>query len=93
MDSYSETHLDIVIWVGAAAQAQAHQDAAASQQKDSKENVDQGGGPEGIQVERLVTVHVRVRRVLLEVRPVDRVDPDITWRQEKGKERMKLCTK
>lgn len=52
-----ETHLDVVVWVGTAAQAEAHEDAAASQQEDGKQNVDQGGGPEGIQVERLVTVH------------------------------------
>lgn len=89
MDSYCgalvETHLDVVVWVGAATQAEAHEDAAASQQEDSKQNVDQRGGPEGIQVERLVTVHIWVCRVLLEVRPVDGVDPDITWPQEKHK--------
>lgn len=75
--------LNVVVWVGAAAHAETHEDAAATQQEDSKQNVDQGGGPEGIQVERLVTVHIWVGRVLLEVRLVDRVDPDVTWRQGK----------
>lgn len=74
------THLDVVVRVGAAAEAEAHEDAAAAQQEDSKQDVDQGGGPEGIQVEGLITVHIWVCRVLLEVRPVNRVDPDIPWR-------------
>lgn len=72
-------HLDIIVGVGATADTEAHEDTAASQQEDSKQNVDQGGGPEGIQVERLVTEHIWVDRVLLKVWLVDGIDPDITW--------------
>lgn len=53
----TETHLDVVVRVGLAAEAEAQEDAAAAQQEDSKQYVDQGGGPEGIQVEGLITVH------------------------------------
>lgn len=88
-----EIHLDVIVWVGAAAQAEAHQDTAASHQEDGKQDVDQGGGPEGIQVERLVTVHIWVCRVLLEVWPVDGVDPDIACRQENQKQKIEFCTK
>lgn len=47
---------NVVVWVGSTAQAKAEEDAEAANQEETQEDVEQGGGPEGKQVEGLVAV-------------------------------------
>lgn len=70
--------LDVVVGVGSAAHVEADQDTAAEQQEHTQEDVDQGGGPEGKQVESPVAVRVHIRRVPVVVGLVNGVDPHIT---------------
>lgn len=70
--------LDVVVGVGAAAQEEAEEDAAAAHQEQTQQDVDQGGGPEGEQVERLVAVGIQMCGVLVVVGLINRVDPHIT---------------
>lgn len=69
---------DVVVGVGSATQVEADEDAAAAEQEQAEEDVDQGGGPEGKQVQRPVAVGLHGCRVLVVVGLVNRVDPHIT---------------
>lgn len=71
-----------VVGIGPAAQEEADEDAAAAHEEHAQEDVDQGGGPEGEQVERPVAVGVRARRVLVVVGLVNGVDPHVTYTGE-----------
>lgn len=75
--------LDVVVGVGSAARVEADEDAAAGEHEQAQEDVDQGGGPEGEQVERPVAVRIHVRRVFVVVGLVDRVDPHVAWETRK----------
>lgn len=75
--------LNIVIGVSSATQKEAEEDAAATYYKQTQEDVDQGGGPEGKQVQRLVTVGIQSRCVLVVVRLVNGVDPHVTLGRKK----------
>lgn len=81
--SLTSLSLDIVVSVGSATQVEADEDEAAAYQEHTEEDVDEGGDPEGKQVERPVTVRIRSCCVLVEVWFVNRVDPHITWTEKK----------
>lgn len=70
--------LDIVDGVGSATQAEAAEDTAAAHQEQTQEDVDQGGGPEGKQVEGPVAVGIHISCILVVVRLINRVYPNIT---------------
>lgn len=70
--------LHVVVRVCSATQEEAEEDAAAREQKQSQEDVDQGGGPEGKQVQCPVAVRIHICRVLVVVGLINRVDPHIT---------------
>ena len=70
--------LDIVDWVGSATHAEAAEDTAADHQEQTQEDVDQGGGPEGKQVECPVAVGIHIGCILVVVRLINRVYPHIT---------------
>lgn len=70
--------LDVIVRVGSATQVEADKDEAATDQETTQQDVDQGGGPEGKQVESLVTIGTQICGVLVVVWLVDRVDPHIT---------------
>lgn len=70
--------LHVVIWVGTATQAEADKDATATQQEQPQEDVDEGGCPEGEQVERLVAIGIYICCVLVVIGLVNRVNPHIT---------------
>jgi len=70
--------LDVVVRVGSAAQEGAEAGAAAADHEQSQEDVDEGGGPEGKQVEVPVAVRVHIGRVPVVVGLVNRVYPHIT---------------
>lgn len=50
------TSLNVVVRVGPSTQEEAEEDAAAAKKEQTQQDVDQGGGPEGEEVERLVAV-------------------------------------
>lgn len=70
-----------VVGIGAAHQEETDEDAAAAKEEEAQQDVDQGGGPEGKQVQRLVAVGVHAGRVLVVVGLVNGVDPHVTWRK------------
>lgn len=70
--------LDVVVRVSSAAQAEAEEGAAGTKHCHPEEDVDQGGDPEGKQVQVLVAVEARVSCVLVVVGLVNRVDPHIS---------------
>lgn len=70
--------LDVVVAVGPAAQVEADQDTTAEDQEQTQEDVDQGGGPEGKQVESPVTVRVHICCVPVVVGFINGIDPHIT---------------
>lgn len=70
--------LDMVVGVGSAAQAEADEGAAAAYQGQTQDDVDQGGGPEGKQVDCPVAVGIHICSVLVVVGLVNRVDPHVT---------------
>lgn len=76
--SFVFSPLHVVVCICSATQEEAEEDAAADKQKQSQEDVDQGGGPEGKQVQCLVAVRIHICRVLVVVGLIDRVDPHIT---------------
>lgn len=69
--------LDFVVGVGSPAQAEAEDDAAAADQRQTYEDVDQRGGPEGEQVERPVAVGI-AGYVPVVVGLINGVDPHVT---------------
>lgn len=69
-----------VVRIGTAQQEHTDEDAAAADEGEAQQDVGEGGGPEGEQVQRLVAVRIRDRRVLVVVGHVNGVDPHVTWR-------------
>lgn len=67
-----------VVGVLAAKHEATDEEAAAADQRYTQDDVDQGRGPEGEQVERPVAVLLDIRRVLVEVWLEDGVDPHVT---------------
>ena len=81
--SWVGSSLDVVVGIGSFAQAEAAEGAAAADQEQAQQDVDQGGDPEGEQVQRLVAVGVHVCFALVEVGLVNGVDPHVTWTRKK----------
>lgn len=69
-----------VIGISSAQQAETDEDAAAADQEETQQDVDQGGGPERKQVRSPVAVRIHAGRVLVVVGLVNGVDPHVTWR-------------
>lgn len=70
--------LDIVIGVGSATQVKTDEGTATNYDEQSNEDVDQGGDPEGKQVQCLVAVGIHICCALVKVGLVNRVDPHVT---------------
>lgn len=69
---------NVVVEIGTATQAAAHQDQGAAQEKQTNQDVNQSGGPEGKQVKGLVAVGAHICCVFGVVGLINRVDPYIT---------------
>lgn len=69
---------DIVVGVGPTAYVEADHDTAAREDKQTHQDVHQRDGPEGKQVDCLVTVGIDLCRGLVIVGFIDGVDPHIT---------------
>lgn len=74
----SQKSLHVVVGVGTATQAGAHEAQAATHEGQTEQDVDQGGGPEGKQVQGLVAVEVWVCCIFLVAGLINRIDPHIT---------------
>ena len=74
--------LDVVVGVGPAEGAEAQQSAAPPEQEQAQQDVQQRGGPEGKQVQRLVAVWLHGRGGAVVVGLVDGVDPHISCRDD-----------
>lgn len=69
-----------VVGISSAQQVETDEDAAAADEEETQQDVDQGGGPEGEQVQRPVAVRLPAGGVLVVVGLVNGVDPHVTWR-------------
>lgn len=67
-----------VVWVSTAAQEEAEEDTASSNQEGPQQDVDQSDGPEGEQVNSLIAVNVDSGGVLHIDRLIYPVDPHVT---------------
>lgn len=64
-----------VVWLGSAKATQAKTTATANDRKETQHDVEQCGGPEGKQVERLVAVKAHICTILVVAWLKHRVDP------------------
>lgn len=67
-----------VVWIFAAKHESTDEDAAAADEGQTQDDVDQRGGPEGEQIESPIAVLIDICCVLLEVWLINGVDPHVT---------------
>lgn len=70
--------LHVVVGIGTATQAEAEEDQEAAHEKQTDQDVNQSGGPEGKQVKGLVAVGAHICCVFGVDGLINRVDPYIT---------------